>query len=192
MVEVIKTFLDDTVYDFSGKPLFMTIGTFDGIHIGHEKLISSIIDQAKSNDGVSAVYTFLPYPALFINLAKPKPMIFNVEKKYELLESYALDSIIEQKFDDQFSKMSPYNFVTFLKRKFPTIRGISIGEDFRFGHKQMGDVKILKGYAKNFGIEVSVMPLLILHGKRVSSSHIRKLLEVGDVDLASLMLGREL
>ncbi|MDR2776712.1 MAG: hypothetical protein LBB17_01550 [Puniceicoccales bacterium] len=192
MAEVIKIFFDDVVYDFSGKPLFMTIGTFDGVHIGHKKLISSIIEQAKANDGVAAIYTFLPYPTMVLATAKPKPMIYGTEKKYEILESYALAGIFEQKFDNQFSKISPYNFVTFLKRKFPTLRGISIGEDFKFGHNQSGDVKILKGYAKHFGIEVTIMPLLVLKGKRVSSSHIRELLEVGHIDLANLMLDRKL
>ncbi|MDR1173542.1 MAG: hypothetical protein LBK24_01970 [Puniceicoccales bacterium] len=192
MAEVIKTFLDDVVYDFSGKPLFMTIGTFDGVHIGHKKLISSIIEQAKGNGGVAAVYTFLPYPTIVLTTAKPKPMIYGIEKKYEILGSYALDGIFEQKFDNQFSKISPYDFVTFLKRKFPTLRGISIGEDFKFGHNQGGDAKILKGYAKHFGIEVAAMPLLMLKGKRVSSSNIRELLEVGHIDLANLMLDRKL
>ncbi|MDR0742116.1 MAG: hypothetical protein LBE98_01490 [Puniceicoccales bacterium] len=192
MVEVIRTFLDDVVYDFSGKPLFMTVGTFDGVHIGHKKLISSIIEQARNNGGVAIVYTFLPYPTIILTTAKPKPMIYGIEKKYEILGSYALDGIFEQKFDNQFSQISSYNFVTFLKQKFPTLRGISIGEDFKFGHNQAGDAKILKGYAKHFGIEVTVMPLLMLKGKRVSSSHIRELLEVGHVDLASLMLDRKL
>ncbi|MDR2778857.1 MAG: adenylyltransferase/cytidyltransferase family protein [Puniceicoccales bacterium] len=192
MVEVIKTFLDDAAYDFSGKPLFMTIGTFDGVHIGHKKLISSIIEQARNNDGVAVIYTFLPYPTMVITTAKPKPMIYNVEKKYEVLGSYALDNIIEQKFDNQFSKISPYNFITFLKRKFPTLRGISIGEDFKFGRNQFGDAKILQGYGKHFGIEVEIMPLLVLKGKRVSSSHIRELLKTGNVDLASLMLDQKL
>ncbi|MDR1528085.1 MAG: hypothetical protein LBS22_00645 [Puniceicoccales bacterium] len=192
MVEVLRTFLDDVVYDFSGKPLFMTVGTFDGVHIGHKRLISSIIEQARNNDGVAIVYTFLPYPTTVLTTAKPKPMIYGIEKKYEILGSYALDGIFEQKFDGQFSQISPYNFVTFLKRKFPTLSGISIGEDFKFGHNQAGDAKILKGYAKHFGIEVTVMPLLMLKGKRVSSSHIRELLEVGHVDLASLMLDRKL
>ncbi|MDR0692992.1 MAG: hypothetical protein LBF49_00230 [Puniceicoccales bacterium] len=192
MAEVTKIFLDDVVYDFSGKPLFMTIGTFDGVHIGHKKLISSIIEQAKNSGGVAAVYTFLPYPTMVLTTAKPKPMIFGIEKKYEILGSYALDGIFEQKFDHRFSKISPYDFVIFLKRKFPTLRGISIGEDFKFGRDQVGDIKILKGYAKHFGIEVTVMPLLILKGKRVSSSHIRELLEVGHLDLANLMLDRKL
>ncbi|MDR2628458.1 MAG: FAD synthetase family protein [Puniceicoccales bacterium] len=189
---MIRTFLDDVVYDFSGKPLFMTIGTFDGIHIGHKKLISSIIEQAQNNGGVAVVYTFLPYPSIVLTTAKPKPMIYGIEKKYEILGSYALGGIFEQKFDHQFSQISPYDFVTFLRRKFPTLRGISIGEDFKFGHNQDGDAEILKGYAKHFGIEVTAMPLLTLKGKRVSSSHIRELLEVGHIDLANLMLDRKL
>ncbi|MDR2432416.1 MAG: hypothetical protein LBD34_01555 [Puniceicoccales bacterium] len=142
MVEVTKIFLDDVVHDFFGKPLFMTIGTFDGVHIGHEKLISSMIEQAKNSGGVAVVETFLPYPRMVLPTAQPKPMIFGIEKKYEIFGTHALDGLFEQKFDDQFSKISPSGFVTFLQRKFPTLCGISVGEDFKFGHGQVGDIKI--------------------------------------------------
>jgi riboflavin kinase/FMN adenylyltransferase len=170
----------------------MTIGTFDGVHIGHKKLISSIIEQAKNSGGVAVVYTSLPYPTMVLTTAQPKPMIFGIEEKYEILGRNTLDGIFEQQFDDQFSKTSPYDFVTVLKGRFPTLRGISFGEDFKFGHDQFGDTKIVKGDPKHLGIEVTVMPLLVLKGKRVSSSHIRELLGIGHLDLANLMLDRKL
>jgi riboflavin kinase/FMN adenylyltransferase len=94
----------------------MTIGTCDEVHTGHEKPISSIVCQVKSDDGVSAVDSFLPYPTTVITFARPKPMTYSVEQKYEISESYALDSIIEQ-FSDVFKTKKSHPMTYFQRRK---------------------------------------------------------------------------
>jgi riboflavin kinase/FMN adenylyltransferase len=85
-------------------------------------------------------------------------MIDSLEKKYDILNSSALHNIIEQKFNEEFAQLSPYEFVKFLKKKFPTLGGITVGEDFKFGHGQAGDAKILKGYAKHLFVDSTRIP----------------------------------
>jgi riboflavin kinase/FMN adenylyltransferase len=190
MVEIINISLDDAVYDFFGKPLAIAIGTFDGVHLGHRKLISAAVTQAKAIDGVAAVYTFRPHPTVITQIYDSKSMLCSFEEKYKILSTFDLINIIEQRFDENFAEMSHYDFVQFLRRKFPTLCEICVGENFRFGHDRLGDVEILVNYAKQFGIQTTIVPPFIMDGKRVSSSTIRELFSIGNIELANAMLGR--
>jgi riboflavin kinase/FMN adenylyltransferase len=191
MAEVVKVFFDDVICNFSRRPLAMAIGTFDGVHIGHRKLISTTVDYAKRISGIAAVYTFRPHPTFITSLSGPKSMLRGFADKYKILNKYELDYIIEQKFDEEFSKVSSYDFVEFLRRKFPTLRIICVGEDFRFGHGRIGTTDVLTNHARRFGIEVVAVPPLTVNGERVSSSRIRELFQINDVYLANLMLGED-
>ncbi|MDR2737867.1 MAG: FAD synthetase family protein [Puniceicoccales bacterium] len=191
MVEVVKVFLDDVVYNFDGRQVVMTVGTFDGVHLGHRKLISTAITMAKEIGGDAVVYTFRPHPTSVTRAYDSKSMLCSSDEKYKILGSFDLACILEQRFDQAFSEVSSYDFIEFLRRKFPTLRTICVGEGFRFGHDRLGDTSILAGCAKRIGINVVVVPPLILNGERVSSSKIRKLLDINDIRLANLMLGKD-
>ncbi|MDR1433364.1 MAG: FAD synthetase family protein [Puniceicoccales bacterium] len=190
MVGVVETFFDGEVCDFTVEPLCMSIGTFDGVHLGHRKLISTAVEQAKVCNGIAAAYTFRPHPTAITHPDVPKTMIYSFEEKYKILESFSLAHIIEQKFDGQFSKLSPEDFIAFLRKKFPTLCGICVGENFKFGHNRGGNAKILMDCAEKFSIAVTIVPSLVMDGERVSSSRIRELLRGGDTAKARVMLGR--
>jgi riboflavin kinase/FMN adenylyltransferase len=191
MVAIIKSFLDGAVFDFSGQSLVMAIGTFDGVHLGHRKLIGVAIDKAKEIGGVAVVYTFRPHPTSVTQSGEPKPMLCNFDEKYNIFGNYDLIAVVEQKFDEEFSQVSSYDFIEFLRRKFPTLKLACIGEDFRFGHDRLGDTVTFAKCAKLFGIDTVIVPSLIFNGKRVSSSRIRRLLGGENIHLANLMLGKE-
>jgi riboflavin kinase/FMN adenylyltransferase len=190
MPPLVKTFLDDEVHDFFGQPLVMAIGTFDGVHLGHRKLIAEAIELAKALGGCAAVFTFAPHPTSVTHPRAPKSMIYDFDKKYRILEKYELACIVEQKFDAQFAKMSPQDFLEFLHRKFPTLRAICVGENFKFGHGRSGNIGTLSNCAERLNISVTVVPSLVICGELVSSSRIRKLLGMGNSTLANLMLGK--
>jgi riboflavin kinase/FMN adenylyltransferase len=189
MLEVIKLSMDDAVYDFDGRLLFLAIGTFDGVHLGHRKLITTIIERAQSNNGIAAAYTFSPHPTVITEPNNSKPMIRSIEEKYRIFSEYDLYKILEQRFDQRFAEMTAQDFIKFLKRKFPTLRSICVGENFKFGHNRLGTVTTLIECSKEIGISSIIVPSIIWEGERISSSRIRKLIKFGDFALAEKMLG---
>ncbi|MDR3144510.1 MAG: FAD synthetase family protein [Puniceicoccales bacterium] len=167
----------------------MSIGTFDGVHIGHRKLISAAIDRARESDGIAAVYTFYPHPTAVTDPQNAKSMLCSRDEKYKMLVACGVDFIVEQKFDPVFAAAEPCEFIAFLAHKFPTLRGIFVGEDFKFGRNRSGDANALLLQCQKFGISVAIVPPLAMDGERVSSSRIRKLMGDGNVARANLMLG---
>jgi riboflavin kinase/FMN adenylyltransferase len=189
MVKFIRVGCDDSPCNVREWPIFIAIGTFDGVHIGHRKLISMAVAMAKFYGGISAIYTFSPHPTVITNPDNRKAMIFGFRKKYEIIGDYGPDYIVEQQFNGQFAKILPADFVKFIKRKFPRLQGICVGENFKFGSGRIGDVAALSDCAKLLGIDVIIIPSVTIGGTRVSSSAIRKLLANGDHALANRMLG---
>ncbi|MDR1413355.1 MAG: FAD synthetase family protein [Puniceicoccales bacterium] len=188
--DVIKVFLNNEIYDFSPKSLFMAIGTFDGVHLGHQKLIGEVIEQATGENGIAAAYTFRPHPTVITHPANPKSMICSFGEKYKKIGRYALAHIFEQQFDEKFSEITPQDFLRFLSEKFPTLRGICVGENFKFGHNRSGNARLLAAYSEKFGIFTTIVPSIRINGELVSSSKIRKLIDEGDSAAANLMLGK--
>ncbi|MDR1595914.1 MAG: FAD synthetase family protein [Puniceicoccales bacterium] len=192
MLNFVEILADGEQCDLPQRPLFMAIGTFDGVHLGHVKLISTTIDRAVGCDGIAIVYTFRPHPTVITHPNNPKPMLCTFEEKYKIFLHYNLFRIAEQKFDENFSRMTPSNFVEFLIQKFPTLCGICVGENFKFGQNRSGNTDTLVSCLEKFGISVTVIPALMIGNERVSSSKIRELLNRGDTEKAKLMLGRGL
>lgn len=178
-------------YNFNNKPLFMAIGTFDGVHIGHQAIMKSIIERSKAENGVSAVYTFHPHPTFVTHPQSPKPMIISRTKKYKIIKNIGIDVIIEQNFDKNFSEKSPAEFVEFLKKIFPTLSCIFVGSNFRFGHHGSGNTDALSALCSENNIAVVIVPTVMLDGKRASSTRIRQAVTDGDLTKVERMLGRK-
>lgn len=178
-------------YNFDNKPLFMAIGTFDGVHIGHQAIMKSIIERSKAENGISAVYTFYPHPTFVTHPQSPKPMIISRIKKYEIIKNIGIEVIIEQNFDKKFSEKSPAEFVEFLVKTFPTLSCIFVGSNFRFGHHGLGNTEILSALCSKNNIAVVIVPTVILDGERVSSTRIRQAIANDDLIIVEHMLGRE-
>ena len=178
-------------YNFDNKPLFMAIGTFDGVHIGHQAIMKSTIERSKAENGVSAVYTFYPHPTFVTHPQSPKPMIISKTKKYEIIKNIGIDVIIEQNFDKNFSEKSPAEFVEFLVKTFPTLSCIFVGSNFRFGHHGSGDIDALSALCDENNISVFIIPTVMLDGEHVSSTRIRQALIDRDLTKVERMLGRE-
>jgi len=165
----------------------VTVGNFDGIHLGHQKLLSDIREKAKSNNLKSKLVTFNPYPFEFFKHDK-KRILSSLDKK-EYLNNYGIDEVVEISFDESLRKLSPKNFFTNYLSKDTSI--LMVGEDFRFGKDRGGDVNFLKELCNVSGIEFNTLNDVSKNDKRVSSSWVREELQLGNFETVKTLLGRD-
>lgn len=178
-------------------PTAIALGNFDGVHLGHKKVVSSIWTSAVLNpekkDPViySTVVTFSPHPREFFSGQK-KQCLTPLPEKIKLLERIGIEQLVLLPFDRELASLSPQEFVEeILVQKLQAMR-VSIGEDFRFGCQRSGDAEDLKAIASGFGIEVVITSLQTCETQelRISSSRIRQALAEGNIEEANRMLGR--
>ncbi len=184
-----KTYSD--IHSFSSlKNAVVTIGTFDGVHIGHQKIISSIIESAKAIGGESVILTFFPHPRMILHPEDQKlKLITTIDEKTQLLEKLGIDHLIITPFTRDFSNLSPEEYVKeILVDKIGT-RKIIIGYDHRFGKNREGGIEELKTLGKIHGFEVEVIQEQDVQQVAVSSTKIREALLKGDVATAKEFLG---
>ena len=167
----------------------LALGMFDGMHIGHKKLIDTAVLLAKHNGLEPAVFTFSNHPQeLFGGKGKVARLISN-EKRAELMRRLGVKRIEEVEFTREICSMQPAEFVDMLKEKLdPQI--IVAGFNYTFGKGKKGDAELLKKLALDRGIDVAIVPPVLMNKQPVSSTRIRELIEKGDVSTVQLLLGR--
>jgi riboflavin kinase/FMN adenylyltransferase len=172
------------------KPTAVTIGNFDGVHVGHQKILRGVIERARSMDAMSAVLTFYPHPARVLRPEVGPGLLETLPQRLAEFETLGMDAALVLKFDQELAKASAEEFAQrFLVETLRT-RAVLVGANFRFGHKQAGDVKLLAELGGKNGFEVEIIEPVLVDGRLVSSSEIRQALREGRVDDAGLMLGR--
>ena len=186
-MEIIKDLKD---FKPSG-PVILTQGTFDGVHHGHRKILETVINKAKSQDGVSVLLTFYPHPRLVLypddNQLK---LITTISEKASILEELGLDYLIIQPFTKELSRLSPYQYIKEILSESLSVSTLIIGYDHRFGKNREGSINEITKYSMEFGYEVEQIPEQDIDDCKVSSSQIRKALLSGDLELANNLLGR--
>lgn len=166
----------------------ITIGSFDGVHHGHKKILSAVSDAAKKINGESILITFDPHPRKIIHPEEPLGLLCTPEEKYKLVLDQGIDHIVVVPFSRDFSMQSAEEYVVeFLEKNFKP-KKIIIGYDHKFGHDRAGDIQLLQHLLPNVAIEEITQQLI--DDAAVSSSKIRKALNKGDVVLAKEMLER--
>ena len=178
----------DDIPDNHG-PSSITIGNFDGLHIGHIELLKNTIVLAKANNTIPVVLTFNPMPEEYFQNEYFFRLMNNTEK-LGFIEDYGIEEIILIPFNEEFSKMDENRFIDEVLVKKLNAKHIIVGNDFRFGHKRIGDVKLLESYGHDKGIEVTIVNLIEISGKKISSTGIRKLLISGKISEANNLLGK--
>lgn len=170
----------------------VTIGTFDGVHVGHQKIISRMKELAKKLNGETVLITFYPHPRLVIHPdSKNLKFINTQDRKIKLLEKVGIDHLIVIKFTHEFSKQTSANFIqSYLVEKIKT-RKLIIGYDHHFGKNRIGDFNTLYDLGKKHGFEVEKIPAQDVKNIAVSSSKIRKALTEGKIKKANSLLGYE-
>lgn len=170
------------------KSTIATIGTFDGIHIGHQKILNSLVRFGKENSLKSVVITFDPHPRKIINKINSIELINTIEEKKEKLKTLGIDYLIIQKFDEKFSEIEANKFVEILKNNI-NIEKLIVGYDHRFGKNRNADINDLKKYGKELNFEVIEIDALEIEEVNISSTKIRLAIKDGNIRLANSYLG---
>lgn len=167
----------------------LTIGTFDGVHIGHQKIIEKIKAEAEKMNGETVLFTFFPHPRLVINPNDNSlRMIQTIEEKKEVLAKLGLDHLIIFPFTKEFSQVTAQEFIkNFLVDKLK-LKVIVVGYDHRFGKGREGNIELLKRYSKEYDYKVIEIPAQEIEEVNVSSTRIRKAILSGDIETANAFL----
>ncbi len=168
----------------------VTIGKFDGIHLGHQQLIAETIESAEEHSLIPVVVTFDRHPHSILSPGTEPQALIGPMQKAELLEEAGIELVLNLPFDEYLSKLTPEEFVKTVLVDSLKARIVTIGEGFRFGVGQQGDVETLRNLGVQLGFMVKVIPNYLVDGEVVSTSKIRSLLLEGNVVTAAKLLGR--
>ena len=186
-IKIYKNFNIDKKY----KNSIMLIGNFDGLHLGHQKLFKKANHFGKKYKRKIGVLSFEPMPKMFFKKQKNDFRISSLKQKNSLLSKQQVDFIINKKFDLKFSKTNADSFIRNILYKKLKISFLFVSNNFRFGNKRKGDVKLLKNNQNNFNYKVIEPKPLKMNNRIISSSLIRNLLRKGKLNLANKYLSRE-
>ena len=168
----------------------ITLGNFDGLHLGHQELIRKIIFRAKETGGLSMVVTFRPHPLKILAPEKCPPLISIYEEKIQLLEKLGIDVLVKIPFTLDFSAMEPRDFVKDILVDLLGAKEIFVGYNYRFGKGRKGNILMLRELGEELGFIVREVEQVSLNGEVISSTRIRQLLINGEVEHATKLLGR--
>lgn len=182
-----KSIRNNLKFTTSG-PTVVTLGKFDGIHCGHVLLMQTLLERGRALGAETLVFTFDVPPGQRIGGGTPKLLTTGEEKRW-ILEQAGVDYLYECPFTPQVMCMEPEEFIGWIAEAFQ-VRGIVVGEDFRFGHNRAGDPSVLADYAAQYGYELLVLKKIQEDGRAISSSFVREEIAKGDIEKANRLLGR--
>lgn len=168
-----------------------TIGSFDGLHLGHQKLLDRVLAEAKRLQVPSVVMSFEPTPREFFSAEHPPARLMRFREKFTALADYGVDIFFCPRFDGAMKNISADTFIRQILLHAMNIRHLVIGDDFRFARDRAGHLQVLQRAGNAVGFTVEEMGSVIACGERVSSTRIRDALWSGDLDLAGALLGRD-
>jgi riboflavin kinase/FMN adenylyltransferase len=171
------------------KDMLLTIGVFDGVHLGHKHLIAKLKELAQKQGDLSGVITFSQHPREVLSPQTRLPSLTGLEQRLALLQDEGVDIVIPLPFTPRIANLSPKQFLSLLK-EYLKVKGLVVGPDFALGKDRQGDIDALRQLGKEMGFSVTVVPPLRIGGEVVSSTAIRKALADGDMEKAQKLLGR--
>lgn len=185
-----KILHDATEYRADGGFLAVTLGNFDGLHLGHRRLLEKAVSAAASAQGRALLFTFWPHPAQVLGHDAP-PLLTDRAEKARLAEKAGIDYLLEQPFTPDLAALSPADFVARYLAGALQADLLVVGYNFRFGRGGAGTAEILRDLAAARGIATQIVPPFEKDGAAVSSSRIRSLLTAGEMAAANRLLGRQ-
>jgi riboflavin kinase / FMN adenylyltransferase len=172
-------------------PLFLAIGVFDGVHRGHQAVISTSADHARAANGTPIVVTFDPHPEKVLRPQSSPRLLSATQHKVALIRNLGVRHLLVITFDRQFAATEPEEFVQQLVNHSKPLREICVGHEWAFGKNRRGNLELLKTLGTQLNFEVVGVPPVKANGEVVSSTAIRQAIEKGDFARAAVMLGRE-
>ncbi len=167
----------------------LSIGNFDGVHAGHRRILASVVEEARAAGGAAVAMSFHPHPARVLGREAP-PLLTTLEQRLRLLQASGIAVALVLEFTRELSQLSPRAFIEDIVCRRLGTRALCVGENFRFGHRQAGDVRLLEELSREFGFSVRAIPPVVVNGQVASSSLVRRLVAEGDVAAAAALLDR--
>jgi riboflavin kinase/FMN adenylyltransferase len=168
----------------------VTIGNFDGIHLGHQAILRTVVARARALSGDAVVYTFDPHPRKVLRPDSAPALLTTLEQRLELLEAAEVDAVVLEPFSAEFARTAPDAFVReCLHARLRPVE-VYVGYDFHFGRDREGSMRLLTELGPRLGFAVTIIPEITVDEGDVNSTRIRRLLADGDAELAGRMLGR--
>src|ERR1051325_3681590 len=174
----------------AGSPVALTIGNFDGVHLGHQAMLAKLRAPAAPDPLPPCVMTFEPHPREFFAPDQAPARLTTLREKLELLAAQGLETAYVLRFDYKLAQVSADDFIQRVLVKGLGVRHLLVGDDFRFGARRAGDFALLSAHAAELGYTVEAMTSVIVDGERVSSTAVRKALDEGAMGRAARFLGR--
>ncbi|MEO6873076.1 MAG: bifunctional riboflavin kinase/FAD synthetase [Chthoniobacterales bacterium] len=172
-------------------PVFLAIGVFDGVHLGHQAVISTAVRDAKEAGGTAVVVTFDPHPAKILRPEESKRLLTATEHKIALIRELGVSHLLVLKFDREFAATAPEEFVRQLAAAAQPLREICVGQEWSFGKNRAGNLALLQKLGVELDFRVVGVEPVTCEGRIISSTAIRRAVEAGDFATAKKMLGRE-
>jgi riboflavin kinase/FMN adenylyltransferase len=172
------------------RPTVLTLGVFDGLHLGHQLIMKTIVERARATGAVPTVITFDPHPRALLHPESAPPLLQTFDQKIEALGVLGIEQTIVIRFDQNFAQIRAEDFLRTVIADRLHAKEVYLGCGFAFGHGREGNIELLRTVSKSLGFFADEVPELRLRGHRVSSSRIRELLQQGRVNMARRLLGR--
>jgi riboflavin kinase/FMN adenylyltransferase len=179
---------DSVPADFG--PSALTIGNFDGVHCGHRRILRRLVAIARERGWKPSVLTFHPHPTHIVAPERAPRLITSPERRGELMGEEGIEQVLILPFTRELSLLSPEDFVCQLLVQRLGVKAVLVGDNFRFGHRQAGNIEVLAKLGTRFGFETEIVPAIAWRGRVVSSSAIRGMILHGQVSLAARFLDR--
>lgn len=179
-----------SVPDAASSPVALTIGNFDGVHLGHQAMLAKLRAAAVARGLPACVMTFEPHPREFFAPDQAPVRLTSMREKLELLRSHGVARTHVLRFNFALAQVTAADFIGRILVRGLGVRWLQVGDDFRFGARRAGDLVMLRAQAAQYGYEVEGMATVELDGARVSSTAVREALTAGEVETAAKLLGR--
>jgi len=172
------------------RPTVLTLGVFDGLHLGHQLIMKTVVERARVTNGVPTVITFEPHPRAVLHPESAPPLLQTLDQKIEALAVLGIEQVIVIHFNQAFSQIRAEDFLRNVVSGRLQAKEVYLGRGFFFGHNREGNIDLLRRVSQQLGFFADEVPEVRLRGKRIGSTVIRQLLIEGRVNLARRMLGR--
>jgi riboflavin kinase/FMN adenylyltransferase len=172
------------------RPTVLTLGVFDGLHLGHQLIMRTVVERARALGAVPTAITFDPHPRAVLHPESAPPLLQTFDQKIEAFGVLGLEQTIVIRFNREFAQVRAEDFLREVVRDRLQAREVYLGRGFAFGHNREGNIELLRKVSSQLGFRAEEVREVRLRGQRISSSRIRGLLALGQVNLARRMLGR--
>jgi len=168
----------------------VTLGNYDGVHLGHQQIFQKVMDRARETSGTSVIFTFEPHPLKVLSPSTAPPLLNTFRRKMELFEAYGIEVVICAEFTREFAATPPEDFIGNILVDQVGVKEILVGYDYAFGRGKQGTTDAMAEMGKQYGFQVNVIPAFTLHEEVVSTTRLRELVRQGEIRKVCALLGR--